>query len=223
VRLQDGETAMIDITSSNSNPGAGGPLSAPDVVDTPQLSRQEPALLPDASDGAGSLSFLMLPSPFLDSVANSTAAPEPAASPSSAPSDAAEPFISSALEPAMAAESATAPGLTDPPVAVAEANTPEASGTARKAPSGSLFGEPSRISDRASLSLPVDPELEAAVSALEAGWRAQMVSADPGPAGFDFPTFPTFLNRRNSKTFRVVAINDSALNAVSKFISSGVE
>jgi hypothetical protein len=33
-------------------------------------------------------------------------------------------------------------------------NTPEASGTAREAPSGSLFGEPSQISDRASSQKP---------------------------------------------------------------------
>lgn len=53
-------------------------------------------------------------------------------------------------------------------------HTPEASGTARKAPSGSLLGEPSRISDRASFSsvglVPISADLDAAVSALEAQW-----------------------------------------------------
>jgi hypothetical protein len=37
-------------------------------------------------------------------------------------------------------------------------NTPEASGTARKAPSGSLLGEPSRIIDRASPRFVLDEE-----------------------------------------------------------------
>jgi hypothetical protein len=83
-------------------------------------------------------------------------------------------------------------------------NTPEASGTARKAPSGSLFGEPSRISDRASLFIPVDPELEAAISALEAQWIC---------VGLDLANLASIA--RNSSTFRVVALSDNVSKSIS--------
>jgi hypothetical protein len=69
-------------------------------------------------------------------------------------------------------------GAVSPPAAAPlslSSNTPEASGTARKAPCGSLLGEPSRISDRASLSLPLN--FDAEVSALELAWRLQKISA----------------------------------------------
>jgi hypothetical protein len=56
---------------------------------------------------------------------------------------------------------------------IGKTNTPEASGTARKAPSGSLLGEPSRSTARASLfSLQLvtkhrpDPELDRTLSAV---------------------------------------------------------
>ncbi len=58
-------------------------------------------------------------------------------------------------------------------------NTLEASSTARKAPSGWLLGQPSRISDRASFSfgrLRVGDDFESIVTALEAEWLSQSTS-----------------------------------------------
>jgi hypothetical protein len=76
---------------------------------------------------------------------------------------------------------------------LSSSNTPEASSTTRKAPSGSLLGEPSRILDRASFPS-VDPgpagiDLEAAISELESDWAAQGVSLSD-PLGI-----PAFLKR----------------------------
>ena len=83
-------------------------------------------------------------------------------------------------------------------------NTPEASCTARKAPCGSLLGEPSRILDRASLSLAgplgdsrLGMDFEDMIAALESEWLTQCISL------------------KNSDTLRTIAQSDNISKSVS--------